>query len=506
MSLEDELSCPVCTELFSDPVLLGCGHSFCRQCINDHWTSSKTRTCPVCRQVSPQEPVSNLCLRNTCESYQREQSTRKERDEEHECPIHGEKIELFCQRDEQVLCLECKKHEHAKHSTQPLQQAVRQRKEKLKGALRPAEKTLWSLQNAAAQDAKICNYNQSQVQQTERRIKEEFKKLHQFLKKEEERRIAALNEDEKQKRAKIEKRTKARIRSLSDRLREAEERMKDDDISFLQNYNSIMNRAKYTPPDQELSSETLIDVSKHLGNLKYQVWDNMMDICPYYPVVLNPHTTPPHFSVSDDLTSVTSCFHRQDKSNAFPLNRSRMVLGSVGYGIGSHTWQIEVGNSRHWILGVCFKSEGKPITQPLSPENGFWGLRRDGCMYSFLSMPTRFSVKTNPEVVQVRLEDDYDVMGRWQRKLSFSDAGIHSHFAKITGVPAGKELFPFVMPEDQSVPLRVVPVPAKATLAGIQFERNLSFQERFRGWFEICCWVFVALLVILSFKRDSQDK
>ncbi|XP_043073960.1 tripartite motif containing 35-1 [Puntigrus tetrazona] len=160
MSLEDDLSCPVCTELFRDPVLLSCGHSFCLRCINDHWASSRSGNCPVCRQVCAHEPVSNLSLRNTCESYLREQSEREERDEEHECPIHGERVELFCQTDERVLCSECKRHEHARHKTQPLQQAVRQRKARLKAALRPAEKTLWSLQNAAAQDAKICSYNQ----------------------------------------------------------------------------------------------------------------------------------------------------------------------------------------------------------------------------------------------------------------------------------------------------------------------------------------------------------
>lgn len=77
-------------------------------------------------------------------------------------------------------------------------------------------------------------FPQSQVQQTERRIREEFKKIHRFLKKEEESRIAALNEEEKQKRGKMEKRRKGRIHSLSDRLREVEEGMKDDDITFLQ--------------------------------------------------------------------------------------------------------------------------------------------------------------------------------------------------------------------------------------------------------------------------------
>ncbi|KAL0151410.1 hypothetical protein M9458_053319, partial [Cirrhinus mrigala] len=128
MALEADLSCPVCTEVFSHPVLLSCGHSFCRQCINDHWTFSISRNCPVCRQVSPQEPVSNLSLRNTCESYLREQNTKKERDGEHVCQIHGELIELFCQTDEQTICATCKKQWHKRHKTQPLQLAVRQRK------------------------------------------------------------------------------------------------------------------------------------------------------------------------------------------------------------------------------------------------------------------------------------------------------------------------------------------------------------------------------------------
>uniref|UniRef100_A0A8C2KJ51 Uncharacterized protein n=1 Tax=Cyprinus carpio TaxID=7962 RepID=A0A8C2KJ51_CYPCA len=475
MALEAELSCPVCTDVFSDPVLLSCSHSFCRQCINDHWTSSSSRNCPVCRQVSQQEPVSNLCLKNTCESYLREKNKKEEKDGEHECPIHGEKIELFCQTDEELLCAMCKDYEHRWHQTQPLHQAVRQRKGKLKAALRPAENMLLSLRNGSAQDAKISKYNQFQVQRTEKRIREEFKKLQQFLKKEEESRIAALNEEEKEKSSQMKK----KMDFLSDSLQEVKERMKDDDITFLQNYNGIMNRARYTFPDSELSLEALIDVSKHLGNLKYQVWEKMKDICPYYPVILNPNTASSDVSMSNDLTSVTSCVNRQDEPNPIPLHRSRMVLGSVGYGSGVHTWDIDVGKSRQWSLGVCFGSVERSIVQILNPANPCsWGLRRNGDLYSFLNTQINFVMTKHPQVVRMKLEDCYDKKGGWWRNVSYFDADCNFLLATTSQLPTGMELFPFVIPEKRSGPLRVVP--AKVTLKIEQVEEDRSFLERHR--------------------------
>ncbi|XP_058653833.1 E3 ubiquitin-protein ligase TRIM35-like isoform X3 [Onychostoma macrolepis] len=346
MALEDELSCTMCTEFFRDPVLLGCGHSFCRQCISLHWAVSSFRRCSICQQVSPQQPVSNLSLRNTCESYLSEKSTRTESSGDQECSKHGEVIKLFCQTDGKAICVTCKKQEHNGHKTQLLQQAVKQRKGKLKAEIRPAEKTLWSLQNGTALDNKISKYIQTQSQMTEKNIRKEFEKLHKFLRQEEESRISALNEEKREKGDKIEGRIQDGILSLSDRVKEVEEQIEEDDIIFLKNYDSILTRAKYTLPDAELSSNTLIDGSKYLGNLKYHVWEKMKDICPYYPVILNPNTSLPDFSVSDDLTSVTSCLFQQDKRNPFPQHRNSVVLGNVGYTDGTHTWEIECRNDR----------------------------------------------------------------------------------------------------------------------------------------------------------------
>ena len=78
---------------------------------------------------------------------------------------------------------------------------------------------------------------QTQAQHTEKMIKEEFEKLHQFLRDEEAARIAALREEEEQKnqtmKEKIEKMSRE-ISSFSDTIRAIEEKVGADDITFLQ--------------------------------------------------------------------------------------------------------------------------------------------------------------------------------------------------------------------------------------------------------------------------------
>src|SRR4029434_9893947 len=82
----------------------------------------------------------------------------------------------------------------------------------------------------------VCVTIQTQAQNTERKIKEEFEKLHQFLRDEVAARIAALREEEEQKshimKEKMEK-VSREISSLSNTIRAIEEEMGADDIRFL---------------------------------------------------------------------------------------------------------------------------------------------------------------------------------------------------------------------------------------------------------------------------------
>src|SRR4029434_8735864 len=82
----------------------------------------------------------------------------------------------------------------------------------------------------------VCVIIQTQTQHTEKQIKEEFEKLHQFLRDEEAARIAALREEEEQKsqimKKKIEKMSRE-MASLSNTIRAIEKEMRGDDITFL---------------------------------------------------------------------------------------------------------------------------------------------------------------------------------------------------------------------------------------------------------------------------------
>uniref|UniRef100_A0A8C5Q4T1 RING-type domain-containing protein n=1 Tax=Leptobrachium leishanense TaxID=445787 RepID=A0A8C5Q4T1_9ANUR len=81
--LRDELTCSICLNIYTDPVTLPCGHSFCRTCIGDVLDTqegSGAYKCPECRAESQERPalVKNRKLRNIAENIQ---STHPEQEE-----------------------------------------------------------------------------------------------------------------------------------------------------------------------------------------------------------------------------------------------------------------------------------------------------------------------------------------------------------------------------------------------------------------------------------------
>ena len=61
LPVERHLSCPICNDLFLDPVTTCCGHSFCKACLNRNAMYSDN-SCPTCRQHLSRIPEVNVIL------------------------------------------------------------------------------------------------------------------------------------------------------------------------------------------------------------------------------------------------------------------------------------------------------------------------------------------------------------------------------------------------------------------------------------------------------------
>ncbi|KAM9773165.1 E3 ubiquitin-protein ligase TRIM8b [Syngnathus typhle] len=69
---EEELICPICLHVFSEPIQLPCKHNFCRACISEAWAKDSTLArCPECNHAYSQKPSleKNHKLSNIVEKY-----------------------------------------------------------------------------------------------------------------------------------------------------------------------------------------------------------------------------------------------------------------------------------------------------------------------------------------------------------------------------------------------------------------------------------------------------
>uniref|UniRef100_A0A452I0H4 RING-type E3 ubiquitin transferase n=1 Tax=Gopherus agassizii TaxID=38772 RepID=A0A452I0H4_9SAUR len=258
-SLQEEATCPVCLEYFTEPVTLDCGHNFCRACIAQCWEGSDTAaSCPQCRETVQQRNLRpNRQLANVIEiAKQLSLQAAKGTGEDGVCGKHQEALKLFCEEDQTPICVICRESRaHRTHTVVPIQEAAQEHKERIQAHLKTLREEREKLLGLKKQT------------QTERqKIVSEFQQLRQFLEEQERLLLAQLEKlDEEIVRIQNENVSKLseQISHLSELISELEGKCQKPASEFLQvrlNEKHRCEKGKFQQPE-EISPELEEQVS-----------------------------------------------------------------------------------------------------------------------------------------------------------------------------------------------------------------------------------------------------
>ncbi|XP_024131763.1 nuclear factor 7, ovary-like [Oryzias melastigma] len=415
---ESFLNCHVCSETFNDPVTLSCNHNFCSSCLQTFWEQTQNKNCPICKRKSSKDrPLVNFGLKELADSFagrQKSESSETKTGEQkimEVCRKHPGETSLFCTDEQRAFCSVCEFSLHQSHKVVPVEEAVRELKEELKSDLKSLQDKKMKYKEVEETYNQMIQHSKKQLLSTETQIRAEFNKLHQFLKEEEESRLAALREEEEQKGKTVSremKRIQEQMSSLSESISAVEAELQKDKEAFLSSSKDTQSRARAQSSlsDPQLLSGALIDVAKHVGNLSFRVWEKMKEKVHFSPVLLDPNTAPGCLYLSDDLTSVRN----GETSQQLPDNPERNmkynnVFGSEGFRSGKHSWEVEVGDHPIWNIGVAKESVNRKGECSASPNDGIWCLVHRSGKYTNCVCQT---VTVTKSLQKIRVQLDYD--------------------------------------------------------------------------------------------------
>ncbi|XP_072920764.1 zinc-binding protein A33-like [Hemitrygon akajei] len=444
-SLTEEVICPICLDFFTEPVMLECGHNFCRPCVTQCWGRQRKNACPECREEFADPIIKlNRALANLSEKARKLNLNPKEKESKCYCEEHEEELKLFCETDKTLICLICATaREHKSHNFMPVKEATEIYKVRVKSSMDSLAKTKAEFEKMEQQQKEKISGVREQSHILQSHVTSQFVELHQILTEKEQRILRDLREEEKRILNLMEKNLREIQKNLNSTQKEIsrlqEQIDQKESVIFLKEEASWKRRI--SDDEQTLSvTDGLLPVEKFDPiYLLHTVLREILDTINRDSVTLDVETANSWLEVSEDRKSV----RRTETWMNLPDTEKRFtywacVLGSEGFTSGRHYWEVAVAGNRYWSLGVAAESVDRKGDIGLSPETGFWIItRHDDEIYVPNSPESRLLDDPIPGRVGVYLNYKSGT-------VSFYNAETKSHLHTFTGNKFTEKLYPFV--------------------------------------------------------------
>ncbi|XP_075687730.1 E3 ubiquitin-protein ligase TRIM39-like [Rhinoderma darwinii] len=459
--LKDELNCSICLNIYTEPVTLRCGHSFCLVCIRsvlDRQDGGGVYTCPECRAEYQKRPAlrRNMKLCNIVERFLTTQPEAKaagifctycvqspvpavmtclmceaslcsvhlsvhSKSTDHvlteptssmdngKCGTHREMLKYYCCKDAACICVSCCVFgEHRGHQVELLKEASEKKKEKLRKVLEKlsskraeTEKSVQSLQDHE-------KTVQEKAANVTTRVTALFRDIRARLQDLEERALSDIS----RQRDKVSLSVSDLIQQLEIRKEELDRKMAHieelcqvtDPLVVLQGRD--IGRAD---PDEGLGKrlQAVGDLDEVLISLTLQsafssITTDVKQSFSVQNLLLNIKTAAVDVAVSGDLKSAT-----WSKTPIWVKTPQRFknycqVLSFQSFSSGQNYWEVETSELGNWRVGVAYPSmERKGDLSGIGQNNKSWCLRL--CQKDYLAAHGAKEMPLQAEVSLQRL-------------------------------------------------------------------------------------------------------
>ena len=214
---EQQLTCTVCLDIYTNPKSLPCHHSFCQHCLEGLPVNPQRNKyyikCPTCRTSTElPEPTGPAAfpvafhINNLKEVY-----SLMKQEKAMNCSKHDDPLRIFCETCEEVICRDCTVGDHRNHDCTPIKDSYDKHQKELETSLSPVKKMMDNIVNVLT----ALTRRENEVKEQGDMVKQE---IHVIV----EETIEKLRQSERQLTREVETATDSKLQVLSGQKKSAE--------------------------------------------------------------------------------------------------------------------------------------------------------------------------------------------------------------------------------------------------------------------------------------------